>query len=156
MVFLRHWLLGVVSCAFLVSILDQLTPEGSVRKIARFSGGLVLLLSMLRPLGTVELTELTLDLDSLSADHAALEEQYREVSDQALAAVIAERTGAYIEDKAHALGLEIAAEVTVREEDGAFVPDCAVLFGEENAALAALLERELGIPKEKQEWRSGA
>ena len=42
MAFLRQWLLGVVSCAFLVSLLDQLTPEGSVRKLARFSGGLVL------------------------------------------------------------------------------------------------------------------
>ena len=51
MAFLRQWLLGVVSCAFLVSLLDQLTPEGSVRKLARFSGGLVLILCMLRPRG---------------------------------------------------------------------------------------------------------
>lgn len=122
MAFLRQWLLGVVSCAFLVSLLDQLTPEGSVRKLARFSGGLVLILCMLRPLGTAEPRELALDLDGLSADRAALEEQYRDVSGQSLAAVIAERTGAYIEDKAHALGTEVTAEVTVREEDGAFIP----------------------------------
>ena len=107
MAFLRQWLLGVVSCAFLVSLLDQLTPEGSVRKLARFSSGLVLILCMLRPLGTAEPRELALDLDGLSADRAALEEQYRDVSGQSLAAVIAERTGAYIEDKAHALGAEV-------------------------------------------------
>ena len=71
-----------------------------------------------------------------------------------LAAVIAERTGAYIEDKAHALGTEVTAEVTVREEDGAFFPDRAVLFGEENAELSALLTQELGIAPEKQEWRA--
>ena len=134
MAFLRQWLLGVVSCAFLVSLLDQLTPEGSVRKLARFSGGLV--------------------LDGFSADRVALEEQYRDVSGQSLAAVIAERTGAYIEDKAHALGTEVTAEVTVREEDGAFFPDRAVLFGEENAELSALLTQELGIAPEKQEWRA--
>ena len=150
MAFLRQWLLGVVSCAFLVSLLDQLTPEGSVRKL----GGLVLILCMLRPLGTAEPRELALDLDGLSADRAALEEQYRDVSGQSLAAVIAERTGAYIEDKAHALGAEVTAEVTVREEDGAFVPDRAVLFGEENAELSALLTQELGIAPEKQEWRA--
>ena len=158
MAFLRQWLLGVVSCAFLVSLLDQLTPEGSVRKLARFSGGLVLILCMLRPLGTAEPREqpweLALDLDGFSADRAALEEQYRDVSGQSLAAVIAERTGAYIEDKAHALGTEVTAEVTVREEDGAFVPDRAVLFGEENAELSALLTQELGIAPEKQEWRA--
>ena len=143
MAFLRQWLLGVVSCAFLVSLLDQLTPEGSVRKLARFSGGLVLILCMLRPLGTAEPRELALDLDGLSADRAALEEQYRDVSGQSLAAVIAERTGAYIEDKAHALGTEVTAEVTVREEDGAFVPDRAVLFGEENAVLSVRFVRSV-------------
>ena len=155
MAFLRQWLLGVVSCAFLVSLLDQLTPEGSVRKLARFSGGLVLILCMLRPLGTAEPRELALDLDGLSADRAALEEQYRDVSGQSLAAVIAERTGAYIEDKAHALGAEVTAEVTVREEDGAFIPDRAVLFGEENAELSVLLTQELGIAPEMKDARAG-
>ena len=95
MAFLRQWLLGVVSCAFLVSLLDQLTPEGSVRKLARFSGGLVLILCMLRPLGTAEPWELALDLDGFSADRVALEEQYRDVSGQSLAAVIAAKVNCF-------------------------------------------------------------
>ena len=51
---------------------------------------------------------------------------------------------------------EAAQEVCrrVREEDGAFFPDRAVLFGEENAELSALLTQELGIAPEKQEWRA--
>ena len=154
MAFLRQWLLGVVSCAFLVSLLDQLTPEGSVRKLARFSGGLVLILCMLRPLGAVELDDLTRTSIAPGAERAALERRYQEEQTRALEAVIAERTGAYIEDKAHALGAEVTAEVTVREEDGAFIPDRAVLFGEENAELSALLTQELGIAPEKQEWRA--
>ena len=152
MAFLRQWLLGVVSCAFLVSLLDQLTPEGSVRKLARFSGGLVLILCMLRPLGTAEPWELALDLDGLSADRAALEEQYRDVSGQSLAAVIAERTGAYIEDKADELGLSVRAKVKTEEEDGVPLPVSVTLYGTENAALADYIERELGIAKEDQLW----
>ena len=152
MAFLRQWLLGVVSCAFLVSLLDQLTPEGSVRKLARFSGGLVLILCMLRPLGTAEPWELALDLDGLSADRAALEEQYRDVSGQSLAAVIAERTGAYIEDKADELGLSVRAAVRTEEVDGVPLPVSVTLCGEENAALADCIERELGIAKEDQLW----
>ena len=152
MAFLRQWLLGVVSCAFLVSLLDQLTPEGSVRKLARFSGGLVLILCMLRPLGTAEPRELALDLDGLSADRAALEEQYRDVSGQSLAAVIAERTGAYIEDKADELGLSVRAKVKTEEEDGVPLPVSVTLYGTENAALADYIERELGIAKEDQLW----
>ena len=156
MEFLRQWLLGVVGCAFLVSLADQLTPKGAVREILRFAGGLTLLLCMLRPLGTAETDALLPDLGALSGERSALEEAYSAAFSDDLRAVIAERTGAYIEDKARALGAEVTAEVTLREEDGAFLPDAAVLTGEENAALAALLERELGIPKEKQEWRSGA
>ena len=43
--------------------------------------------------------ELALDLDGLSADRAALEEQYRDVSGQSLAAVIAERTAHILRTK---------------------------------------------------------
>ena len=125
-----------------------------MRKLARFSGGLVLILCMLRPLGTAEPWELALDLDGLSADRAALEEQYRDVSGQSLAAVIAERTGAYIEDKADALGLAVTAQVEARESGSTILPYAAVLYGERSEALAALMETELGIPRERQEWRT--
>lgn len=151
---LRQWLLGVVSCAFLVSLIDRLTPEGAVERLVRFGGGLALLLCMLRPLGTAELRALTFDPEPLLSSRAALEERYRTESSEALAAVIAERTGAYIEDKAHALGLQVTAEVRVQEEDGTLLPYSAVLYGAEDASLAAVLADELGIPRERQEWRS--
>lgn len=152
--YLRQWLLSVVSCAFLVSLVDQLTPEGAVRQLVRFGGGLVLLLCLLRPLGAAELTELLPAIEPLSDERAALEAQYREEGDRALAAVIAERTGAYIEDKARALGLHVTAEVGVQELDGTLRPASAVLYGTENAALAEILEDELGIAREQQEWRA--
>ena len=112
------------------------------------------MLVLLRPLLGTDLSALELDLapyrEAIEERQAELEAQ----SDQELEQLIAERTGAYIEDKAHALGTEVTAEVTVREEDGAFIPDRAVLFGEENAELSALLTQELGIAPEKQEWRA--
>ena len=153
MIWLRQWLVSVVSCAFFVRLLDALTPEGAVRQIARFAGGLVLLLCMLRPLGAVELDDLTRTSIAPGAERAALERRYQEEQTRALEAVIAERTGAYIEDKAHALGVEVTAEVSVREEDGTLLPDRVVLTGEENAALSALIAQELAIPRERQEWR---
>ena len=153
MAFLRQWLLGVVSCAFLVSLLDQLTPEGSVRKLARFSGGLVLILCMLRPLGTAEPWELALDLDGFSADRVALEEQYRDVSGQSLAAVIAERTGAYILEEAARLGMQIQARVeTAPGDDGMPVPVRVEITGAYSAQLSEWIARELGIPGEEQVW----
>ena len=77
MAFLRQWLLGVVSCAFLVSLLDQLRPPRKrAESSLRFFSGLVLILCML-PARDGRNRGLALDLDSrLSADRAALEEQY--------------------------------------------------------------------------------
>lgn len=61
MTFLRSWLLSVTACAVLVSIVQQLTDGGTMKKIVRFAGGMVLMLAMLRPL-----LSLTFDLPELS------------------------------------------------------------------------------------------
>ncbi len=151
---LRQWLLGVVGCAFLVSFACQAAPVGAVREILRFAGGLTLILCMLRPLGGVELDASAFDLSAWSDERSTLEEEYGVALSGELGAVIAERTGAYIEDKADALGFAVTAQVEVRERGGTILPYAAVLHGERSEALAALMEAELGIPCERQEWRA--
>ena len=47
MTFLRSWLLSVTACAVLISIAQQLTNDGAMKKIVRFVGGMVLMLAML-------------------------------------------------------------------------------------------------------------
>lgn len=153
---LRQWLLGIVCCAMIVSLLRALTPEGAIREIARFAGGLVLILGLLRPLGTVDPARLALSFDELSARRAAVEEQYGEESAAVYRAVIAARTGAYIEDKATQLGGSVQAAVETREENGAILPDRVILTGQENDALSDWIARELAIPRERQEWRKPA
>ena len=64
MTFLRSWLLSVTACAVLVSIVQQLTDGGAMKKIVRFVGGMVLMLAMLRPL-----LSLTFDLPELDGGH---------------------------------------------------------------------------------------
>jgi len=49
MTFLRSWLLSVTACAVLVSIAQQLTDGGAMKKIVRFVGGMGLMLVMPRP-----------------------------------------------------------------------------------------------------------
>lgn len=150
---IRHWLLSIVCTAFLVSLIDRLSPDGAIRQLIRFGGGLVLLLCVLQPLGEADITEYLPDISALSAEKSALEEYYREESKSDLSAVIAARAGEYIEDKARALGFEVTAEVSVQEEDGRIVPYSAVLYGTKDKTLTELLACELDIPLERQEWR---
>ena len=152
MTFLRTWLLGVVACAVLVSIAGQLAPDGAVRRAARFTGGMLLMLALLRPLLRLELSAPALDLNAFHDAAAQLEQELAARQSSTLSARIAEETGAYIEDKADELGLSVRAKVKMEEEDGVPLPVSVTLYGTENAALADYIERELGIAKEDQLW----
>ena len=152
MTFLRSWLLSVTACAVLVSIVQQLTDGGAMKKIMRFVGGMVLMLAMLRPL-----LSLTFDLPELDGGHyreavEVLKETLNAEQDSALGDSIAAQTQAYIEDKAASLGLNVRAEVRTAIYDGVPLPDSATLYGEKNAALGAYIVQELGIAEENQLW----
>ena len=152
MTFLRSWLLGVVACAVLVSLAGQLTDGGTMKKIVRFAGGMLLMLAMLRPLLRLDLAVLDVDLASYRETVAQLELELTQRQEDALSARIAAETGSYIEGKADELGLSVRAAVRTEEVDGVPLPVSVTLCGEENAALADCIERKLGIAKEDQLW----
>ena len=152
MTFLRQWLLGIVSCALLVSFCEQLTPAGALRKLVRFTGGLLLILSILQPVTHLDLDVLPLDLDAYREAAAQVRLELEDEREGALADGIAARTGAYIEDKAAQLGLTVRAVVETENADVTPLPNAVTLYGTENAALADYIETQLGIAKEKQTW----
>ena len=129
-------------------------PHGARRdQAAGFTGGLILLLVLLRPVLGADLEHLELDFDHYQA---AVEERQEELADtqtEAMASIIAEQTEAYILDKAGELGLEVTVRVETRTEgNGIPVPWSAELTGSWSQALASALETELGIPAERQVW----
>lgn len=152
MTILRSWLLGVAACALLVSACEQLTDGGTMKKLVRFVGGLLLLLSLLRPLLRLDLTDFTVNADAYREAAAQLEEELGAQRQRELSARIASQAGAYIEDKAASLGASIHAAVTTQERGGVPLPSSVTLYGEENAEVSAYIERELGIAKEAQRW----
>ena len=146
MTFLRSWLLSVTACAVLVSIVQQLTDGGTMKKIVRFAGGMGLML-----------LSRTFDLPELDVGHyreavEALKQTLNAEQDSALGDSIAAQTQAYIEDKASSLGLSVRAEVQTALRDGVPFPDSVTLYGENSAALGAYIVQELGIAEENQLW----
>ena len=152
MTILRSWLLGVVACALLVSACEQLTDGGTMKKIVRFVGGMLLMLALLRPLLRLDLTDLAVNAGAYREAVAQLEEELGAQRQRELSARIAAQTGAYIEDKAASLGASIRAVVTTEERGSVPLPASVTLYGEENAEISAYIERELGIAKEDQLW----
>ena len=149
----RAWLEAVVLVSMLLAVAESLIPEGTIRKIAGFTGGVILLITLLRPLAGGSDSRLRLELDRYTAAIETRQAELTEMGNTALADGIAEKTEAYILDKAASLGLTV--RVTIRTEpgeDGVPRPDAAVVTGPYSKALAEYMERELGLSQERQVW----
>lgn len=149
----REWLTSIVVVTLLLSVAQTLIPEGSIRKIASFTGGLILLAALLQPVLRADIGGLRLDLGDYERSVAERQAELDSAGKEALAELIEARTAAYISDKADALGLSVEARVeTEAGEDGVPVPVSVRLRGPRSEALAAYIEGELGIPRERQVW----
>ena len=150
---LREWLTSVVVVSVLLAVVQTLIPEGTVRKIGAFTGGLILLVTLLQPLLGVEFEDLELRLEQSRETVEQRQQELEQAGEREMAELIEQQTAAYIWDKADALGLDLSAEVRVeRGPDGIPLPVSATLTGTYSEALSAYLERELGIPRERQVW----
>ena len=127
-----------------------------MKKAGRLVCGLVLVLAMVRPV-------LSLDPRTL-ADNAARiggelqnESELPQEDDALLKTLIAEKSGAYIVDKAGELGADCRAEVTVQTgESGYPVPWSAVvrgtMTGTQREKLSDAIGTDLDIPADRQRF----
>lgn len=147
----RSWLTAVIAASFLIAAAQSLVPEGTLRKIAGFAGGLALVLTLARPLLGADFQKLDLNYDRYAGEIRQRQGELQAQSDRAMGELIAEKTEAYILDKAGELGLDVTVRVlTEPGENGLPVPAGAELAGQQSQALAEYMERELGIPRERQ------
>ena len=150
---MRAWLLGIVLTSLAGGLARQLAPQGREQAAVRLVSGLLLALAILRPLAgrNWEGTEKAAGNFSLRSGEQA--EIYRKNQQEALSAIIAEKTEAYIWDKANQLGLDCTVTVTVSPgENGIPLPESVVIRGAYSGELAMCMEEEVGIPAEKQIW----
>ena len=150
---MRAWLLGIVLTSLAGGLARQLAPQGREQAMVRLAAGLLLAAAILRPLAGQrwDAEALLPDMPDLRAGEQAA--AYQKNQQDALSAIIAEKTQAYIWDKADRLGLRCTVEVTVSAgESGIPLPDTVTVRGSYSAALAAYIEEEVGVPPEKQIW----
>ena len=152
MTVLREWLLGVTAAALAISLAQSLTPEGTVKKVGKLVGGLVLLLAVVRPVAQIDPAALA-GLWTASGYEAQAATQGGE---EVLKILIAQKTGAYIVDKGQSLGCRVTeAQVTVAGDDGGWpVPWSVVVKGdwtlEQREELSRIIAEELAIPAARQ------
>lgn len=150
---LREWLTSIVVTAMLLALVQSLIPEGTVRRIGSFTGGLILMITLMQPLLGRDLRRLELNFAPYQEEIRLRGEELEQNRVSELSAIIEQQTAAYILDKAEALGAEVEVQVQMETGgNGMPVPVAVRLQGSYSVALAAYMERELGISTERQVW----
>ncbi|MCL1806997.1 MAG: hypothetical protein FWG31_04775 [Oscillospiraceae bacterium] len=151
--FLRFWFFGVAGAAAVGVFALAVTPQGSTKKVVQIASALVLCIAVLRPFtGFNGLPEF--DTDGFLP---AMQTDFSEASDKMLSSLIADRTAAYIVNKAQALGLAVSVSVTCRTGDHHYPEPWSVTVRHERpehakSALGKLISQDLDIPPERQSY----
>lgn len=149
------YLLSVSGAAILCGLADRFLGKSGASSVAKLLTGLFLTLTILSPLknlSTDSLRDFSVDI-SISAQDAVA--RGKETTQKAMADIIKEQTQAYILHRASALQADVSVTVEV-SDDTIPVPIGVRIIGSitpsAQARLAAMLEQELGISKENQQW----
>lgn len=159
MTLFRDWLLAVTAAAMLVALASAMMPEGAVRKIGRLTGGLLLLLAILRPLGGLDYAVLSRSLSQAREDLRGYEATPQTEKFGLMKSIIEARSAAYIIDKATQMDIVCRAEVVCEaESDGQYPYPASVtvtgaLTEAQRERLSWMIEAELAIPAQAQSYQ---
>lgn len=149
-----RYVLSLITAALIGGILTGLLPGSSCGKALKLLCGIFLMAAVLRPLGSLTLPDLDTWLESWDREAEAAARVGEDYLQAQKRQVISQRLEAYILDKAEQLGAQLTAKVTL---DGQDCPEAVTLEGTwsqtQQEQLRQLLETELGIPKERQQWQ---
>ena len=154
---LRTWLFGLTAVSALLALAESLVTQEGIRRVLRLAGGVLMILVLLQPVVHMDLGDLRLSPDALRQEAEALEEEYTRQQEAALETGIEEELASYIWDKAQALGLSCQVRVTVETgADGIPVPRSVTVTGAYSEDLSEIIETDLGIPREQQNWQEAS
>lgn len=155
---LRTWVLGVTAASLVIAVGEALMPQGTVKKVGRLTGGLILVLVLLQPLAKLDGRDLwgqTASLPAGSLSRETLAEQTWLPLEDGIEAALS----AYIAEKGAALGCPCTARVDcIPDEEGVPIPDRVTVTGtvspSQKEALQAIIAQDLGVRPENQQYIS--
>ena len=151
-----RYILSVVTAAMIVCICCSIFHEKSLMgALTRMIGGLFLAIVMLSPVAHWDYDVVTTFAQSFEIAGADAAREGSNLAADAMSAIIKEEISAYILDKAESLHAELTVEVMLSSGESP-VPESVRIKGNVSpyakAQLQRIMEKDLGIPKERQIW----
>ena len=155
---IREYLLSVTAAALLCGIIQSLIGgKGSTASILRLVCGIFLSFTVIHPIADIQINEIAVFPSHIMTDAQYAVEEGEDYAKRAMARHIKEEAEAYILDKAQAMGAELSVDVGV-SEDEIPVPFQVTITGQispyTKGQLMKILEKDLGIPEENQQWKA--
>ncbi|MGI5978480.1 MAG: hypothetical protein ACOX66_03160 [Oscillospiraceae bacterium] len=152
-----EWVRAIAGAALVCAAAMAVTPKGSVKGVLKLLCGVVLLLTVIKPLTKLDAGKLSLDMADYRTRASEIAGNAQETQNALDRRFIEQKFSAYILDKAKDLGLtDVTTEVTVKWGEGCWYPYAVSLTGQapqrEKRLLENAVEYDLGIPKERQYW----
>lgn len=150
------YLIRIVTAALLCSIIRILLGDkGTVGGIGKIMTGLYLAVTVIQPVAELSLENWEDYWDKLSVDASYAVQTGTQLAQDELRSRIKASVEAYILDKAAIQAQELRIIVTLSENDPP-VPCSVIVEGAlspaQKQSLTHVLENDLGIPKEAQQW----
>ena len=154
---IREYILGITAAAMICGITLCFAEKSSNQALLKLICGLILTFSLVEPvLNLMDRNWQALGI-SFQEDAREAAQEGKLQGENTLRQLIKQETEAYIMDKARELNLQIQLEVTLSDQPMP-VPESVVIKGTlppyGKQRLSLILTRELGIPKENQQWIS--
>lgn len=155
---IKEYLLSVAASAMLLSLIQTILPKDSVRRVAVFIGGLLLVLAVVSPIVDLDYDSLAQSITDFRAEATEIETYAASSDRELMAEIIKEQCRTYIWDKANELGANLEVEVTLSKDGDYPYPVSVILIGkltsEQRSQLTEYISRNMDIPPQRQEWRS--
>lgn len=156
MEWIKSWLFSVVCAALVAAIAEALSPKGFPKRLARYAGGLLVLLAVLGPVKKLDSNVIGDAMADLKGRYDGDAETFARQNTEVTKAIIEEETAAYISDKAAGLGMtQCRVEVRCRmTEEGFPAPETVRVegCGDENAwqELSRAITADFAIERDAQ------
>lgn len=144
----------------LCGLAQSLSPEGNGKRVLSFVCSVVLLAGLVRGLHGLNWESYALETGQLRQREEAFLQHSEAVSRTLDRTIIEREYAVYILDMAAKTGVELqSVKVSAQWSlEGLWLPWAAVLYGDPESAerdlLEARIEADLGIPRERLEWRA--
>ena len=155
---IRQYLLSLVVSAIICAMAKSVTSEKSFTGgITRLIAGIIMTLTVLSPVMTINIADLPIFTTDLTDEAAAAAATGKEMASTEMNAIIIQQTQAYILDKAADFGAALEVEVLM-PQDGSSLPIGVILNGNVSPYAKTQLQRiiaeDIQITKENQQWIS--